>query len=174
MSKIVFTEDATSLRNKIIYEKIGNPEDRFRFLCQAITEHDVRRLKDLAYETYLHSLYWNIVREYIVNRSGKKCTTCESKKMLNVHHRNSNYEFRGEEFRNLDCLIVLCQTCHLLGHVFEKAKIDVKKVEDKLKEFIEAHTVVPIEEFKVNKNYDPQTIMNLKTFGDIRGYQYDK
>jgi len=43
-----------------------------------------------------------------------QCSLCANKHSLNVHHRT--YEHKGEEYKNLEDLVVLCKICHQKHH----------------------------------------------------------
>ena len=63
-------------------------------------------------EEYLNTYHWKSFRNKIVKYANYKCQICDSKWVLNVHHRN--YDCRGkEEYRDV---VVLCADCHSKFH----------------------------------------------------------
>ena len=87
--------------------------ERFAALESYVTPDIVDRLKRLPYEEFLRTSYWRTVFGYMKERD-KVCQRCREKGELQVHHRH--YDHRGEEFRHLEDLIVLCELCHLEKH----------------------------------------------------------
>lgn len=76
-------------------------------------------IKKLKYNSeFLSSVYWKIVKDYILWKNHYRCILCKSKEQLNVHHRD--YENHGLEHLYLDDLIVLCQKCHNNYHEVKK------------------------------------------------------
>ena len=76
-------------------------------------------IKQLKYNNgFLSSIYWKIVRDYILWKNHYRCVLCKNKEQLNVHHRD--YENHGLEHLYLDDLIVLCQKCHSDYHKIKK------------------------------------------------------
>lgn len=68
----------------------------------------------LEYSNYLKSDYWKKVRFLVLKRDGRKCTMCESKSRLEVHH--IKYDNRGNELNHLQDLTTLCSNCHKTIH----------------------------------------------------------
>ena len=68
-----------------------------------------------TYQDYLHSLVWKSKRERALRRAGYQCQTCPNTTQLNVHHADSDYDFKyGSEDDSR--LTVLCRTCHKRIH----------------------------------------------------------
>jgi RNA polymerase-binding transcription factor DksA len=72
----------------------------------------VKRLRAMPYARYVRTREWTRRRARKLNDAGKRCQVCNSKKILEVHHRN--YERIGCE-RDND-LTVLCNDCHAKFH----------------------------------------------------------
>ena len=71
--------------------------------------------KALGFETYsdyLNSVFWKDKREHIIETFGNKCSNCEAKMGLQVHHLS--YANVGNE--QLEDVIVLCRSCHYKLH----------------------------------------------------------
>jgi hypothetical protein len=59
-------------------------------------------------DVYLQSDHWLVTREHALERSGRECQSCSSKRRLQVHHLS--YERIGRE--EPEDLVVLCRPCH--------------------------------------------------------------
>lgn len=94
------------------------PAKMFENLCAALTDKEIEMLTKLPYHAFLSTQYWDIVRQYKIELAGGKCERCGSNKRLHVHHLT--YKHRGEEFRHLDDLMVLCRSCHREVHGLDK------------------------------------------------------
>jgi len=94
--------------------KKHDPSDMFHLLHILVTNHLnalETHIKDLKYkDEFLQSIYWKIVRDYILWKYRYKCILCGGGKKLNVHHKNYNHH--GLEHLYLDDLTVLCEDCH--------------------------------------------------------------
>jgi 5-methylcytosine-specific restriction endonuclease McrA len=62
------------------------------------------------YQKYLKSDHWKMISEEARRLAGYRCQVCNSKHVLNVHHRT--YERLGYELQS--DLTVLCDDCHSL------------------------------------------------------------
>lgn len=69
-------------------------------------------MRQMPYKDYLQTSFWQLIREWIIEKRGAKCQICNSTENINVHHRS--YENLGDE-REED-LVVLCQSCHEIFH----------------------------------------------------------
>lgn len=91
-----------------------SPERKLLLLIETINFGDSIWLQTIEYPEFLKSLYWKIVRDYMIFLQ-EHCQLCCSFQNLNVHHKT--YKNRGFEFeeptRNL---IVLCKSCHEKFH----------------------------------------------------------
>jgi len=92
----------------------GTIPQRFRALERHISKEAKERLKEMPYEEFLGTIYWDIVRRYVLWKRKFICGLCNSDGQLNVHHKT--YDHRGEEYLFLEDLIVLCQPCHAKFH----------------------------------------------------------
>lgn len=67
----------------------------------------------LEYAEYLKSEHWMKLRRLVIDRDGRKCTRCPSRRMLQAHH--TFYRPRWEDSL-VDDLITLCRACHEKEH----------------------------------------------------------
>jgi hypothetical protein len=88
--------------------------ENYDYLLLNIDERIETIYKEMPYQIFLRSSYWQIVSEYKKEISGHKCQLCISNVQLNTHH--NNYKNRGQEYKNLNDLIVLCSKCHSKFH----------------------------------------------------------
>lgn len=172
MGRISLIEKPTAACNAILFDRLPDPRGRYRYLVRTITRHDIRHLKALAYKAFVQTLYWRVVREYVFSVRGRACSApgCTATKGLELHHRD--YRYQGEEFRALDCLAIQCRAHHESGHLKAKAKSITEKLNMRLVSL--SHQAAPVPRPKRNLLYNPRIMMNLKVYGDIRGYQEDK
>jgi 5-methylcytosine-specific restriction endonuclease McrA len=98
----------------------ATPSERYWALHRYFHQPDVIKLKELPYNDFLKTIYWHIVRDYVVSQRGGKCELCGKMKNLHVHHKT--YENHGMEHANLNDLMVLCKVCHAKFH--DKDKFD--------------------------------------------------
>lgn len=87
---------------------------RFNTMVRHLTQEEVAALKTAPYKEFLGSLYWEIVRKYVIARKRGRCELCNTSNHLQVHHRT--YEHRGEEYNHLEDLVLLCRNCHAKFH----------------------------------------------------------
>lgn len=80
-------------------------------------EYDLTYLHKKPYSEFLKSGYWFRVRKTVILRDNKKCTRCESKKGLQVHHLTYKNHFKEHE--HLEDLVTLCRKCHKKEHNIE-------------------------------------------------------
>ncbi len=66
----------------------------------------------MNYADYLQTPHWQKVRVDALKRAKGRCSLCDSKVRLDVHHRT--YARRGHE--NPEDVIVLCNRCHGRHH----------------------------------------------------------
>lgn len=94
-------------------EKLGNQRlSLYRFLRGT---YDKKR-RDLFWQyhnAYMHSTRWHILRAKLLTESNYQCASCQSKQVLQLHHRH--YHTLGCE--SVDDVIVLCKKCHEMLHV---------------------------------------------------------
>jgi len=67
---------------------------------------------DLEYYEYLKSAKWAVIRDRILKRDGYKCTRCDNKAFLQVHHLTYDNIFEEKD----EDLITLCKKCHRKEH----------------------------------------------------------
>jgi 5-methylcytosine-specific restriction endonuclease McrA len=70
------------------------------------------------YESYILSYEWKTLRQKVLRRDGYRCTKCNSKKKLHVHHKTYKRLFN----EHLEDLVTLCKHCHEKVH--EQQEID--------------------------------------------------
>ena len=63
----------------------------------------------MPYDEFVATKYWDIVQGYVLRKRRYRCELCDATKDLAVHHRT--YDRRGEEYRHLEDLAVLCPAC---------------------------------------------------------------
>lgn len=168
MSKIDLASIASDPRNAVLFQRLTTPQDRFRYVCRVATDMDVRRLKALVYANFLRTLYWSVVRDYVIARDLGKCKSCGSDRNLEVHH--TSYAYQGEEFRSMDCLVLLCSGCHATGHLMQKASTDTHRTEAVVSGLARKLVHKAVRGAVVNRNYDPRVIMDLKQYGSVLGF----
>ena len=93
-------------------------------ILQWLYEHskmqDKLEKKEIKYQEYLDSVFWELTRNKALEKAGRKCQLCSNKSNLQVHH--TTYENLGCEKEN--DLIVLCDKCH--GKFHDKLPGDKK------------------------------------------------
>lgn len=87
-----------------------SPVQRFNLLTQVIHYGDSFWLSIAPYDEFLQTVYWKIMRDYMLYHL-PDCQLCKCTKHLHVHHKT--YEWRGWEWTApFDNLITLCADCH--------------------------------------------------------------
>lgn len=76
-------------------------------------DYRARLIGFASYSDYLSSPHWSRVKRWIHKRDGDKCTVCNGKNSLLVHHRE--YKNIGKE-RGSE-LTLVCKACHTEIHV---------------------------------------------------------
>jgi hypothetical protein len=87
----------------------GHAEAGFKQLANRMTPEIEMQLTAMDYESFLDTVYWRRVRNYVIQRV-KSCERCGRPACLEVHHLT--YEHRGSEWRFLEDLIAVCRPCH--------------------------------------------------------------
>ncbi len=82
--------------------------------CRKKYEEYISGLKTMPYKEYLKTEHWENIRKEKLKRSKYSCQLCNSKGILNVHHKI--YSHRGLEQYYMNDLIVLCKPCHEIHH----------------------------------------------------------
>lgn len=105
-------EKYSSIRSEVLKRCYSSfsPVQRLNLLTQIIHWGDAIWLSIMPYDEFLQTVYWRIMRDYILYHL-PDCQLCKSKQRLHVHHKT--YENRGWEWTApLDNLITLCADCH--------------------------------------------------------------
>jgi len=72
-------------------------------------------IQNMSYKDFLQTIYWSVIASHVKYKSDYKCQLCDSKFLLNVHHKT--YDRHGlEHLYWRDDLICLCQDCHSKFH----------------------------------------------------------
>ena len=76
---------------------------------------DAQVLRSMPYDDFLQTPYWLAVSDHVKSLH-PWCVLCTEPlaEPLRVHHRT--YEHRGDEWRHLDDLSVICDPCHSWHH----------------------------------------------------------
>lgn len=82
-------------------------------------------MNKLEYKEYLNSSHWRAFRKKIYSNR-KRCQRCTGNKNLNIHH--VTYKNLGNESE--DDVLVLCNTCHFIGHKKKRFIVKMRKGED--------------------------------------------
>lgn len=106
-----------------------NHNSRFRFSLKRINnKYTDLILENLTNEnnhgTYSELLFderWKLKRKEILIRDQSKCTICQDKTKLQVHHRQYHFikelgQFKTPWDYENHLLITLCENCHKRGH----------------------------------------------------------
>lgn len=78
-------------------------------------------LKKIKYESFLQTLYWQVISWKVKKLANFRCKICNSPDNLNTHHRS--YTYHGLEHRHLKDLICICNKCHELFHNIKHGRI---------------------------------------------------
>jgi len=92
----------------------GTSAKRFWTLRKNLSDENIKQLQQMPYQEFLGTIYWDIIRKYVLYKRGYACELCNADGKLNVHHKT--YDHRGEEYDHLEDLIVLCEICHAKHH----------------------------------------------------------
>lgn len=99
------------------YKKAEEQSKLVQTVADAAYLAKIAHLKQMPYDEYLKTTWWQILRADAMKRARGRCQTCNRNDIpLHVHHRT--YEHRGEE--PLSDLIVLCEDCHGKLHEVKK------------------------------------------------------
>jgi len=77
-------------------------------------------MPDAAYDRFITSPEWQVIRANAVRRAGKICQACASPFRLQVHHITYK-RFGGDELP--EDLMVLCEPCHMAHHGIRKSGV---------------------------------------------------
>lgn len=152
MARLIYSADWP--QNKEFFTSIRSPWDRFDYLRRKITALDRQYLHSLEHKLFLKTLYWLILRDYLVEIREHKCQRCEKERQLNVHHES--YDHKGSEYKHLDELTVLCRPCH-------EAESQKRPDLDKVFSTIAAKMQIePLWRGKTNPDYHPDIVNRYK------------
>jgi hypothetical protein len=145
------------------FRKLTIASSKYSFLCATFTVEDEQLLLRMEYPAFLETVYWSILRSYIMALRGAACERCRRQGMLSLHHRS--YIHHGREHEHLDELEYLCRECHDAEHMPMAAA-----VEGLLRDLADGRaSSAELPQAVTNAAYDPRTILNLHDYGDIRG-----
>jgi hypothetical protein len=70
------------------------------------------RIGRMDYQDFLKTWYWRVISCEVKRRAKWRCSACDAKGSLNVHHEN--YAIRGREIEAVGTsyLVALCSHCH--------------------------------------------------------------
>ena len=71
-------------------------------------------LSKIPYQEFLKTPYWAFIRMAKILEAEDKCERCRVNYTLQVHHLT--YDFRGNDHKRMDLLVVLCDACHKKAH----------------------------------------------------------
>ena len=77
-------------------------------------------VQSVSYKEFLASEYWNQIKKIIHERDKNKCTVCNKKGELHVHH--TTYKHVRKEYNHLSDLQLLCKDCHYNIHCIAEIK----------------------------------------------------
>jgi hypothetical protein len=90
---------------EIIIPKKHKRTDPLKITCA-----ESKILRNMPYDQFLETPYWQAVRKLKFKQTGRKCVECESTKRIEVHHLT--YKHHGREHKHLEDLEVRCRKCH--------------------------------------------------------------
>jgi hypothetical protein len=73
-------------------------------------------IKDLNYNDFLNTPYWKAIAYEVKRRHRFRCIMCDSKEMLNVHHKNYSYHGMEHTYEGIKSLTCVCKKCHSKHH----------------------------------------------------------
>jgi hypothetical protein len=86
----------------------------FEEMVASMTPVKELELSALPYHEFLETPYWRTLGRYLRLLHGDRCDRCGHTSDLQVHHHN--YDHVGAEYRHLQDLAVLCDSCHGTVH----------------------------------------------------------
>jgi hypothetical protein len=87
---------------------------RFLQMAASMTPEKESELASMSYKAFLETEYWWILGQYVRLLHGDHCDHCPHALELQVHHRT--YTHVGSEYRHLEDLALLCDSCHRAEH----------------------------------------------------------
>ena len=120
-------------RQQLIKSRQGSPQKIFKALKEELYYNkafakEIASLKNVSREEYFETDYWDIIRKYVLAKSGYYCDQCGRDKLkLSVCHKEIDYlsddlSYQGEDHKNLDSLTALCDDCHKQLRIKDKYK----------------------------------------------------
>lgn len=113
-----------------MHENTKDMMNFFRFYSYSINKRLARvsrlyagqglNLRRMGYQDFLRTPYWREVSDIVKMRDRYKCTSCGSKKKLQVHHKV--YDFRGFDHIHIHTLKTVCDDCHRRIHKIGREK----------------------------------------------------
>jgi len=86
----------------------------------------------MTYKEQLKTKKWKRTRKRILKRDKNKCTKCNNKDKLQIHHTYYRYEHLAWEYPDT-CLITLCGLCHEKEHKEKEIPVKAKTKHKKVK-----------------------------------------
>ena len=129
---------------------ISTVEGRYAYLKRTFADPIGRILKAYEYKHFLKTLYWRIIRDYLLSTREQICD-CGSKHLLDIHHKS--YGHHGWEHLYLDDLIFMCMECHKKRHNI--TNIEIKRL---LKDLAFRKRGPSLSSSKANPGYDPRGV----------------
>lgn len=123
------------------------PATRSAPQARELSEKEIQGLRALPYREYLRTSWWFQRRNQALRDAEYRCSVCESKRQLQVHH--TSYERLGCELP--EDLVVVCRGCHLGVHYVETQEgigIYMRVLSEVIQELPEAEFSDVIEEAK--------------------------
>jgi hypothetical protein len=148
-----------------LFVSVTGAASRFEFL-EISYEQDMpaATLRAMDYDRFLNTVYWHILREYVLSLSDLKCEICQADHDLQVHHLS--YDHHGAEHLYPEDLQVRCVFCHAKEHsTAQRIKPILKALVYAKTPWIHHKPYKPVE----NPNYDPRVLLELHYYGDVRG-----
>lgn len=102
------------IKAKVRQRKRGKRVTELQRWIMAATAHWSDDLNLMPYNLFLKTKYWRIVRALKRLMVGNKCQKCGSSFHLETHHLH--YRSRGNEHKDMNCIIILCDICHRIQH----------------------------------------------------------
>lgn len=111
--------------------KVKTLEDFDIWLDEVRSIHKIKKVRKVGkksdYHAYIKSSEWFKKRKKYIEKVGKFCEVCKTKKGINLHHMT--YERLGKEYD--EDMLFVCKVCHHQIHFGEKGI----KTTDKLRMF---------------------------------------
>ncbi len=92
-----------------------NAIELYLYIVENYSRGEINALRRMPYRDYLQTDHWQLLRNAVFKRYGKRCFDCGIShwwKHMEAHHLT--YKNRGHE--NIEDLIPLCRDCHRKRH----------------------------------------------------------